>query len=688
MRPVSPTRSAKQAGLFSPRGTDGMKTSCSRAVRSLVMGLVLVVCVLMGVFAGSAVAWELPEGRVYEMVTPPYKADYGVDKGRGAVAAAPDGESVVFTSLGAFGGATSEYLDAHYVARRGASGWVTSATAPPPAEGRLPDNRLDYSPDLCRQVALMGSKVGKEDVGTSAVVLSDMCEGETSFVQAWPLPDGPATFPGTGLAATQYVGASADLTHLVFDEYEGGLYQISGLGGPEPKEEDVAVVGQPDGPGGSILPRCPDPSFETSVYTYGRAHVISMDGSEIFFELCHVGYVRVNNAATFALGGVFDGASADGSKAFVSGGGLSMDVIDGEPGHEALSVVPIDPGPGAASVVASSDDGSHVYFTSPDVLAGPNVRGGSPQAGASNLYVYDSVARETAFVEVAEVAEVNRNDEVGHYEAQTTPDGRFLVFTTHARLTADDTDTAADVYRYDAQTGGLLRVSLGEGGHDDNGNDNAFNASIAVSTLEGHQDRAIETWRLDTRAISDDGSTIVFSSAEPLSPRALNGNENIYVWHEGGSEGRVGMISTGLSQSGDEAPVVSASGRDVFFVTAQDILPQDSDGLTDIYDARVGGGFPEPAVPAGGCSGDTCQGPPSVPSLLGAPASAAFHGLGNPVASSSTVVLAAKAKSKAKCKRGYVLGKRGRCVKVKRRARKAATGRVRAHHSSSRGGRS
>jgi hypothetical protein len=613
------------------------------------------------------------------MVSPPYKAGYGVELNLPALGAAPNGESFVFQSLGAFAGTRAIFVQARYVARRTPSGWVTSSTMPPPVDGRVPGIESDYSPNLCWQVTPVGGE--DENMGTQALMLDDLCAqkvSEISFVQAWPLPDGPAMFPG------DWLGASADLSHLFYQEFRGGIYQIVGVGGPEPKEEVVAVVGEPDGPGGSILQPCPGPggrsNGEDVVNVALVLHPVSEDGSELFFSHCKVPYVRVNNAETFELSpaGVFLGASGDGSKAFFTNGAgeLLMDVIDRERGHEAVSeTVPVTPG-AQASVVVTSDDGSHVYFTSSSVLAGANAQGPSPQTGASNLYVYNSLTRETAFIAVTELdGQSGQND-----EAQTTPDGSFLVFTTHARLTSDDTDTAADVYRYDAQTGGLVRVSAGENGHDDNGNNNAFGANIAappIGPLGQHGAQALTTWRLGTRAVSDDGSTIVFSTAEPLSPRALNGKVNVYVWHEG----RVGMISTGLSQTSDEYPVVSQSGRDIFFLTRQNILPQDSDGLLDIYDARIGGGFPEPSVPAGGCSGDTCQGPPSVPSLLGAPASATFSGLGNPVAPVSKAVVKPKVKPKPKCKRGYARNKKGKCVKVKR-ARKAATAPRRGHQSS------
>ena len=61
-----------------------------------------------------------------------------------------------------------------------------------------------------------------------------------------------------------------------------------------------------------------------------------------------------------------------------------------------------------------------------------------------------------------------------------TPDGRFLVFTSFRDLTPDDTSTVQQVFEYDAQTGGLVRVSVGEDGFNHNGNVPANNATIVT----------------------------------------------------------------------------------------------------------------------------------------------------------------------------------------------------------------
>jgi hypothetical protein len=71
-----------------------------------------------------------------------------------------------------------------------------------------------------------------------------------------------------------------------------------------------------------------------------------------------------------------------------------------------------------------------------------------------------------------------------------------------------------------------------------------------------------------------------------------------------------------------------ATGRNVFFVTKEPLVPQDGDAVYDMYSAPIAGGFPydEPPLP---CRGDACQGTlPEAPAPV-TPASADLHGDGN-----------------------------------------------------------
>jgi hypothetical protein len=365
-------------------------------------------------------------------------------------------------------------------------------------------------------------------------------------------------------------------------------------------------------------------------------------------------------------------------------------------------------------VVSIAPDGSRVYFVARGVLGeGANQQGVSPVKGADNLYVYENDAQypagSTVFIgdlcsgpglsgvaqDVSCPTDLEatstfhgevRNDtnlwlSFPYSRAQTAgSDGRFLVFSTYARLiTAGpeaDADDAMDVYRYDARTGLLERVSLGEAGHDANGNRNDTEAvgveglRDADATIQlavrGHSPQ--EERRVVERAVSEDGSRIVFMTEDPLSPAATNGLANVYEWHEGS----VSLVSSGSALEPDGDPVITSSGRDLFFATTAGLVGGDTDGLADVYDARIGEGFPVAPAQAEACAGDACQGPLTNPAPLLVPGSVPQAAGGNFAPAVVTTAVKPKPKSKpAKCRRGLVR-KNGKCM---RRPKKSARGR-------------
>jgi hypothetical protein len=311
-------------------------------------------------------------------------------------------------------------------------------------------------------------------------------------------------------------------------------------------------------------------------------------------------------------------------------------------------------------VVNIAQNGSRAYFVATGDLLSQSERAARqsdglavPQTGADNLYVYDVAAGRVAFVaglcsgpqesgsagdaECPADLEVGaqrtgKNDEnLWQFEspyAQSTDDGGYLVFDTYARLVAEgpeaDTDNAQDVYRYDAQTGVLARVSVGVAGHSANGNEldeRGLDANAIIQPFPGNG-AALQNLNeyergMSSRAISEDGARIVFETAEPLSPDAKNGLSNLYEWHEG----NVSLISGGNATQPVEDAVMTPSGDDVFFVTSQSLLAQDTDEQPDVYDARLGGGFAEGFAEREECAGDACQGPLTNPAPLLVPGS-------------------------------------------------------------------
>jgi hypothetical protein len=121
---------------------------------------------------------------------------------------------------------------------------------------------------------------------------------------------------------------------------------------------------------------------------------------------------------------------------------------------------------------------------------------------------------------------------------------------------------------------------------------------------------------------------------------------------------------------------MAPSGADIFFTTADRLVPQDTDTQQDIYDARIGGGFPPPPVRTP-CQEEACQGPSAATPSFGAPSSTTFSGAGNLAPPPATVppklktaaqVKAEKlAKALMACKRDHRKAKRTTCEKQARK---------------------
>jgi hypothetical protein len=289
--------------------------------------------------------------------------------------------------------------------------------------------------------------------------------------------------------------------------------------------------------------------------------------------------------------------------------------------------------PNGASVVAfidASTDGSIVYFTATGVLtAEPNSQGAKAQGGASNLYVYDANTGTTRFVApgngIVGVTRAGANGAVGA-NSQATPDGGHLVFLSSERITSYDNVGAAEVYLYDAPANRVLCVSC-----DPSGAPPTSSASlpIQIETLSGGSVTP------PSRFVSDNGERVFFNSSDqltldappPTTSKAREVNNlpgagpfefNAYEYENG----HVNLIAPAATIS-----TVTPTGNDVFFYSYAQLVPQDRDGTVDIYDARVGGGFPALAAPV--CSGASCQGAPAPAPLFAVPPSATFNGVGN-----------------------------------------------------------
>jgi hypothetical protein len=463
----------------------------------------------------------------------------------------------------------------------------------------------------------------------------------------------------------------------------GGIYEVTGIGTQSPTLQMIDVNNN----GEMIGPESPASIGALPLATPfgGSYQAISADGTKVFFTATPPAgvptlYARVNGTETVSISeplpsecticgaspgeGRFQGASASGEKVFFttkqqllnSDTDTTNDLYEydfAEPAtHKLIQVSAgglgdVTPGSGAQvqGVVSVSEDGTHVYFVAQGVLTSlPNGLGQTASNDADNLYAYDTATDETKFVATLSSSDKQLWGEpvasgtAGSFDAHTaqaTPDGRYLAFDSFAPLVTSgveaDTSREQQVYRYDFDTGQIVRVSVGHEGYANNGNVPDRDAVIAPTGVR--LDGAAPAINESNRAISENGESIAFVTAAQLqgtdhaggsAESCADGTEvatgpgcEVYLWHEcangvcpDGDSGEVNMISDGESAAGLIYAGMSSTASDVFFQTRTQLVGQDTDSLGDIYDARIDGGFPA-AAPEPSCSGEQCQGIPS-----------------------------------------------------------------------------
>ena len=702
----------------------------------------------------------LPDGRVYEQVSPADKNGNQAGAGTVTVGAPPgtkryavaaaDGNSVLFEGTGPMG-ETDTGESQYFVATKNeeAAGWSTRAVLPRPQQlaavvdtGSAQPRTFDPSPDLTHalvasaydtlapvpptpdgedcggQMYLTGSDpfvpgiwLDRTSPGlANPVVICNEGEGEngapvggtpnfSTVYFAYPgtfLPEDASRAPHAKRKDPSRQGVEA---WGFYEDREGVLHDAGVL--PDGSLDPFGAVPAASGRGRALAgnqvstQESPDGAPAGS-----RAFFVSPDPGSCTQSLgennCTVDppelYVRESGEKTLLVSLDTSLPELSGLPAAAPGGVLQM-----HNPTEDFAGIGQDPG----SYVFAAPDGSQAFFQSTEDLteaAKQDSPGNEPktydfdvETGAltylpgvvGQIVAADANGSSIAFVRAAvgpnpeeldlwsagpgggTVTPVSQLLEGGVSEARMSSDGSILVFITDSRLSgAFNSGGYEQIYRYDSSTNTLGCVSCAPAGVTPNGG-----ASISQE-LQG----AFEKGVVDKRGISTNGDRVFFQTQTPLVPQDTNTNApevevsqeefkeqgiDVYEWENG----VVYLISSGKSPRDAYLLDSSENGNDVFFATTEGIVPGDTDGGYDVYDARVpqpGDKPPPAAVP---CEGSVCQGPPSVPSPLAASASSTFSGLGNPVTEPTAPVATPKPTPRAKkCKKGYVK-KNDRCVK-------------------------
>jgi hypothetical protein len=653
----------------------------------------------------------LPDGRVYEMVSPAGEHDAGVFvpevftpgvqlsgsegvQSRLPFQASVDGDAVVYAGESSEGGSgvDSEGGGDEYLATRSAEGGWSQANIEPP--GVLAARYQAFSSDLSTGILEWAENGSGEAHGP--LFLRDDSKGSYSALSS--------------AGSTLYAGASSNGSDLfmnasgLYDAVQGHVSVVNVL--PDGAVEPAATFG---------APALRDPEGNPPDFS----GVVSADGSRVFWSGLVSGglYVRENpgqpqspiehgectvsgDACTVQLdvkapgasgssgGGRFWAASSDGSKVlFTDESRLTTnstaahgapDLYEYQVNNEAgkpgtltdLTVHAGEPA-GVQGVLGVSGGGSYVYFVANGVLAA----GASSQSceaeplsgeptGGCNLYVlHEGVVSFIAALSSQDgtrvmpaAGDTNGSGEfgdwqpgVGHRTAEVTPDGRSLVFMSNRSLTGYDNDAVND--------GRLTPVDEVYVYHDEDGLScvSCDPGKEAPSTYaDGAGGFLPVSWSATylPQWVSEDGSRVFFDSSEPLAVQDTNGKQDVYEWEQDGTGSCQEQAGCVYLLSRGASPYASwllgaSTSGDDVFMITRAQLLPEEQGETYAVYDARVDGAQPPAQ--AGCPTTGCQIPPGLPPIFATPPSSTFEGVGNfPPPTPSAAKAKAKPKVKAK----------------------------------------
>jgi WD40-like Beta Propeller Repeat len=688
---------------------------------------------------------SLPDGRVYEMVSPASEHDANVfvpeiftaesqlPRSEGVQSRLPfqasvAGDEVVYGGESSEGGngLDSEGAGEEYLATRSAEGgWSQSNIQPP---GVIAARYQAFSDDLSTGILEWAENGSGETHGP--LFLRNDTNGNYSALS----PTGDAV----------YAGASANRSDLfmapggLFDSAQGHVSQVNVL--PNGDTEADATFGSPALRNPEENP--PDLS-----------HVISTDGSRVFWSGATSGglYVRENpgspesprngqgectvpgdactvqvdakapGAAGSSDGGRFWTASSDGSLVlFTDESKLTVDSTavpgapdlyeyqvnskTGKPGTLIDLTVHAGEPAGVQGLLGASEDGSYVYFVADGALA----EGAQPQSceaeplqgeptGGCNLYVEHEgtisfitrLSSQDGIRVMPAAGDANSSGEfgdwqpgLGHRTAEVTPDGQSLVFASNRSLTGYDNDAEHEGRLTPVDEVFVYRVGGGLSCVScDPGRE-------APSEYGGGAAGFLPVSWSDTylpRWVSEDGGRVFFDSPEPLAVQDSNGKQDVYEWERDGTgscQAEGGCVYLLSRGASDDASWLLGASASGNDVFIISRAQLVEEGQGETY-AVYDARVDGARPPAqAGCPAGGCQVAPGLPPVFSTPPSSTFEGVGNfPPASLSSGSVKAIAKAKVLTRAQKLAGALRVCRRARGRARRSCDAQARRRYA-------
>jgi hypothetical protein len=635
----------------------------------------------------------LPDCRAYEQITPVDKEGameafrYGGAIGNQGVVIGEDGDHVAYQGLLTHWGTAG---NSPYFFTRTSSGWSMVAGAAQPAAGVLDYFPETFSPDLgvfaFRAQSVLWSSLEFEvgpPGGPYKTVASVLLQGGGGQIDGWIAASEDFSKLILQVEGHELITGHPTGTLSGVDLYEYGEGHL--------RQANVDSGGRTIGTCGARMVNGVEAKGEAGSMQSSR-HAVSADGSRVFFEAVpgndcseapHL-YVREAGAGqTNDIGAyTFLAANAKGSELLLKKQGEQAEeffLYDTEKhAFKALFQVPRGE---AVQGLSISGDFTTVYFdTYARVGDAPNVVG----VPAFYRYHIPDGTLSYLFSNVSELhmTAVSSDGRYAYLEGYVPglpaggPDPEHEKMIGEKLAGASQIDSS-QVFRFDSAQNLIECVSCAspfasEPKYDSTMFPGAIEAGLSATT-NGMPVQA---------AVSADGNFVFFDTISALVPQDVDGevepeyrassvggveypsryfspSSDVYEWRRGGVDGCarvqgcVSLISSG--RGGKQVMLLGStpSGHDVFFTTASQLVPADVDGSIDVYDARIGGGYPPPPPRQTECEGDACSAPVS-PLIDTTPSSLTFSGSGNVVQAQAgkPAVKAKKHKAKRMRRRG------------------------------------
>ncbi len=614
-------------------------------------------------------------GRCFELVSPsevgPVAAPGNI---RGAadmrfqVATGPGG--LVYTIENGLPDATAG-AEVLYRGFRGPGGWNSAQFTPPnkavnEGAGSLGTRTLAFSDDLSCAVVL-SAQLLTDDASTHAVqdgggenLYRSNPDGTYTAISKLP-PENEVDVSGP---RSQYdpVGMSKGCGKVVFSSpyrYPG----VPGVGQRRLYEWDEGTLRN--------VGVVPGVSGETVVEAKtGGPNVVSEDGSRVFFtaerqagaDPLEVGvpaiFVREDGTTTRDVsqsqgalpsqGATYQYATKDGSRVFfTANAGLTAetssegtDLYEYNLETDVLTDLSVDPDANGAAVgglIGASEDGSVVYFAAQGELDPGRGESFAENEAADTYSVYRASGSTVTYVGKVQSDDLERvvAGSKGEWTSRVSSDGRYLLFESSANVTAYQSDENKQAYLFDAEAPATLATVCVSCRQDGLPPVPRSYKEVQTPLSKGRGSNPL--YNPQTLIVRGGQARVIFSSPDKLAPEAEEETTNIYEW----AHGQVFLLTTEPSLAPREEFLVefagaSADGTDVYFSTPEALTWEDRDERSSVYDARVGGGFPQPPAPPAPCNPDSegsCRGAslpaPATPPPAG---STTFTGPGNAAA--------------------------------------------------------